>query len=96
LRFPEDTSTGAVPLQAAKRSRLANRDTSATSPITVAAANGPTPKRSVRLVPDARTAAASFFSGLAHLLIQAPHVRQEVGGKAGASLPGDARRRDTL
>ena len=46
------------------------------------------------LVPDARTAAASFFSGLAHLHIQAPHVRQEVSGKAGAGLPGDAGRRD--
>ena len=33
---------------------------------------------------------------LAHLLIQPPHVRQEVGGKAGAGLPGDAGRRDAL
>jgi hypothetical protein len=31
-----------------------------TSPMTVAAMTGPTPKTSVRLVPDALTAAASF------------------------------------
>jgi hypothetical protein len=40
---------------------LANRDTSRTSPITVAAMNGPTPKTSVTVLPEARTATASFF-----------------------------------
>src|SRR5262249_3024736 len=61
LRPPEDTSTGAVPLYAAKWSRLGNRNTWRTSPITVPAMTGPTPKIPVRLVPEARTAAASFL-----------------------------------
>jgi hypothetical protein len=60
--------------------------------MTAAAMTGPTPKRSVRLVPAARTAAASFFSGLAHLGIQAAHLRQEVGGELAAGLPGGAGR----
>jgi hypothetical protein len=61
FRFPEDTSIGAVPLQAANRSRLANRVTSVTSPMTVPALTGPMPKTSVTEVPEALTAAASFF-----------------------------------
>ncbi len=52
---------GAVPLQVAKWSRLAKRDTSRTPPITLAATTGPTPKTSVRVVPDAATATVSFF-----------------------------------
>jgi hypothetical protein len=61
LRFPEDTSTGAVLLQAAKWSRPGNRDTSSTSPSTIPAMTGPTPNTSVSVVPEAFTAAASFF-----------------------------------
>ena len=61
MRLPEDTPAGAVPLQAANRSFVGNREMSRTSPITVAATAGPTPKTSVRVVPEARTAAASFF-----------------------------------
>jgi hypothetical protein len=61
FRRPEDTSIGVVPLQAAKWSRLAKRDTSRTSPVTVAATTGPTPKTSVRVVPEAATAVVSFF-----------------------------------
>jgi hypothetical protein len=38
-----------------------NRATVMMSPMTVAAMTGPTPNTSVRLVPDAVTAAASFF-----------------------------------
>jgi hypothetical protein len=57
FRLPEDTSIGAVPLQAAKWSRPGKRETSRTLPITVAATTGPTPNRPARLVPDARTAA---------------------------------------
>src|ERR1019366_3930421 len=52
---------GAVPLYAANWSRPGKRDTSATSPITVPAMTGPTPKISVRVVPLARPAVASFF-----------------------------------
>ena len=52
---------GAVPLQAAKRSRLGNRDTSLTSPMTAAAMTGPTPDSVVRLVPAACTAVVSVF-----------------------------------
>ena len=47
-------------MQAAKWSRLGNRATVMTSPMTVAAMTGPAPKTSVMLVPDALTAAASF------------------------------------
>src|SRR5215831_9273702 len=93
VRPPEETSTGAVPVQAAKRSLVANRATPATSPITVAAITGPTPKISVRLVPDALTTTASFFSGLADLGIQAAHVLQELGGELPAGLLGGAGRR---
>jgi hypothetical protein len=60
LRGPEDTSIGAVPLQAAKWSRPPKRDTSRTSPMTAAAMTGPTPNSPVRLVPAAWTATASF------------------------------------
>jgi hypothetical protein len=38
-----------------------NRNTWRTSPITVPAMTGPTPKMPVRLVPEARTAAASLL-----------------------------------
>ena len=58
-RPPEDTSTGAVPLQAAKQSGPGNRQMSRTSPITAAATAGPTPDTSVTVVPEAWTAAAS-------------------------------------
>jgi hypothetical protein len=60
FRFPEDTSIGAVPLQAAKRSRFLKREASRTSPMTVAAITGPTPNRLVRPVPLALTAASGF------------------------------------
>ena len=53
---------------------------------------GPTPNRPVRVVPDALTAMASFFSGLAHLGVQAAHVLQELGGELAAGLPGGAGR----
>ena len=52
---------GAVPLQAAKRSRFLKREASRTSPMTVAAMTGPTPNSPVRLVPEARTAVRGFF-----------------------------------
>ena len=42
-------------------SRPGNRATSPTSPMTVPAITGPTPKTCVRVVPEALTAAASFF-----------------------------------
>ena len=51
---------GAVPLQAANRSRLPKRDTWRTSPVIAAAVTGPAPDSPVRLVPAARTAAAAF------------------------------------
>ena len=73
---------------------MATRATPATSPITMAAITGPTPKISVTLVPDALTAMASFFSGLADLGIQAAHVRQQLVSELAAGLPGGAGRRD--
>ena len=54
---------------------------------------GPTPKISVRLVPEALTAMASFFSGRADLGVQAAHVLQQLGGEVAAGLPGGAGRR---
>jgi hypothetical protein len=60
-RPPEDTSAGAVPLQAAKLSGPGKREMSPTSPGTAAATAGPAPKISVTVVPEARTAAAGFF-----------------------------------
>ena len=47
----------------------------------------------VRLVPEALTAVASFFSGLADLGVQAAHVLQKLGGELAASLPRGAGRR---
>src|SRR5712691_1589344 len=61
FRWPEDTSIGAVPLYEANLSAVGNRVMSVTSPMTVAAMTGPTPKTSVRLVPDALTAAVIFL-----------------------------------
>src|SRR5512140_288499 len=81
FRPPEDTSAGAVPLQAAKWSRLPNRNTWRTSPITVPAMTGPTPKMPVRLVPEALTAAASFLLAIARLGIEAADAGEELGGQ---------------
>jgi hypothetical protein len=62
FRPPEDTSTGAVPFQAANdRPRLGNRVTAPASPITMAAMTWPTPNRPVTEVRDARTTVASFL-----------------------------------
>jgi hypothetical protein len=44
LPVPDDTSAGAVPLQAATWSRPGNRDTCRMPPITMPAITGPTPK----------------------------------------------------
>ncbi len=55
LRPPEDTSMGAVPLNAAKQSRVGKRAMSPVMPTTVAATTGPTPKMSMTLVRDAAT-----------------------------------------
>ena len=46
-RLPEETSIGAVPLRAARASRLANRVMSSTSPMMRAAMTGPMPNTSV-------------------------------------------------
>jgi hypothetical protein len=51
---------------------------------------GPTPKISVTVVPDARTATASFFSGLADPGVHLPHVVQELSGQLATGLPGGA------
>jgi hypothetical protein len=61
-----------------------------TSPITVAATTGPTPKISVTVVPDELTAAASFFD-LAPLGVQVADVGQQLGGELPARLGGRAR-----
>ena len=51
--------------------------------MTVPAITGPTPKTCVRLVPEALTAAASFFPGITQLDIQVTQVGQELGGELG-------------
>jgi hypothetical protein len=96
LRGPEDTSIGAVPLQAAKWSRPGKRDTSRTSPMTAAAMTGPTPNSPVRLVPVAWTAAASFLPGLADLGVDAAQVIKERRGELAARGRHRVRRRDLL
>ena len=52
---------------------------------------GPTPKMSVRVVPLARTAAASFFLVVAQLGIEVAQVVQELAGELAAGL-GDRHR----
>ena len=52
---------GAVPLKAAKRSRVGKRAMSPVTPTTVAATTGPTPKMSMVVVPDAATTCSSRF-----------------------------------
>src|SRR5205085_2047399 len=64
LRPPEETSIGAVPLKAAKRSRVGNQAMSPVTPTTVAATTGPTPKMSMTVVPDAATTCWSRFFDL--------------------------------
>ena len=45
---------------------------------------GPTPKTSVTVVPDARTAAARLLLGVAHLGVDAAQVFEELGGELAA------------
>jgi hypothetical protein len=59
----------------------------------VAAMTGPTPKISVTVVPDARTAAASLFLVSRRLGVDAAQVVQEVGGELPA---GDLNRSGRL
>src|SRR5690349_20491371 len=84
FRPPEGTCTGAVPWPAAKWSRLPNRNTWRTPPITVPAVTGPAPKSPVRLVPEALTAAASFLLGLARRSAAAADTGEELGGQLAA------------
>lgn len=74
----------AVPLYAANRSRVANRDTSATSPITVPAMTGPTPEISVTVVPDARDRDRELLLGVADLGVEVAQVSEELGGQLAA------------
>ena len=66
------------------------------SPITMAAITGPTPNRPVMEVPDALTTAASFFSGLRQLAVQAAQVSQQLGSYLAAGLPRRAGGRGLL
>ncbi len=56
---PDEASMGAVPVHEAYRFRSVNRATSPVSASTRAATTGPTPGRSIRVEPDARTIALS-------------------------------------
>jgi len=70
-----------------------NRATVMTSPMTVAAMTGPAPDTSVRLVPDAVTAAASFFLTSAPLGVQvadAGHSSAARSQRAWATAPAGA------
>jgi hypothetical protein len=53
------------------------------SPMMVPATTGPAPKMSVRVVREALTAAASFFSGLAELVVEVAQAGEELGGELG-------------
>lgn len=79
LRPPEDTSTGAVPLNAAKRSRVANRAMSPVMPTTVAANHRPDAEdadgRGARRDDDLLEA----FLRLGHLPVDAAKVVEELG-----------------
>src|SRR5215472_13327790 len=55
---------------------------------------GPTPKTSVRLVPEAFDRCGEFLVDLAQLGIQVADVSQELGGELAAGLGNRARRRD--
>jgi hypothetical protein len=79
---------GAVPLQAANRSRLPKRDTWRTSPMTVAAMTGPAPNSPVRLVPAARTAAAAFLR-VSRIRVPAPR-RSSVSSAASSQRAASA------
>ena len=61
---------------------------SRTSPITAAATAGPTPKTSVTVVPEARTADGQLLLGVAPLGVDAAQVGQELPGQLAAGLPG--------
>ena len=62
--------------------------------MTAAAMTGPTPNSPVRLVPAARTAAASLLPGLADLDVDAAQVLGELGGELPAGCLHRPRRRD--
>ena len=62
---PEATSIGAVPLQAAKRSRVLKRDTSRTSPMTVAAVTGADPEQARQARSAGPDGGIGFLPGLA-------------------------------
>ena len=57
---------------------------------------GPTPKTSVMVVPDARTAAVEPLPGVAQLGINAAQVLQELGGELAAGHRDGAGRLDLL
>jgi hypothetical protein len=75
---------GAVPLQAANRSRLPERDTGRTSPVTAAAMTGPTPDSPVGLVPAAATAAAA--------LVLVPRIRASTPRRSSVSSAASSQR----
>ncbi len=81
LRFPEDTSTGAVPLQEAKWSLVGNRVTSVTSPITVPVLTGPKAEDLGEAGTRGSDGRGQLFPGLAELGIQASQVLQELAGQ---------------
>ena len=96
FRCPDDASTGAVPLRAAKWFRPGNRNTWRTSPITVPAMTGPAPNRPVRLVPGAPDGCGQLLVGVAQLGVEATEVGQELAAQLAAGLDDRIRWPDLL
>jgi hypothetical protein len=74
VRCPQDTSIGAVPLQAAKRSRLPKRDTSRTSPMTAAAMTGADPGQPGQAAAGRGDGNSGLLPGLAQPRVDAAQV----------------------
>ena len=94
FRCPEDTSIGAVPLQAAKWSRFLKREASRTSPMMVAAMTGPTPEQPGQAGPAGPHGGVELLPGLAELGVDAAQVLDQGRGELPAGGRDRVRRRD--
>src|SRR6516165_5683533 len=84
VRWPEDTSIGAVPLQAAKWSRPGNRDTSRTSPSTRGGDDRADPEQAGRAGPGRGDGDRELGAGLPDPGIDAAQVIKEGRGQLAA------------
>ena len=94
VRWPEDTSIGAVPLQAAKWSRPGNRDTSRTSPSTRGGDDRADPEQAGRAGPGRGDGDRELGAGLPDPGIDAAQVIKEGRGQLAAGGRHRVRRGD--